>query len=102
MSLKEQVPVFTIGYGNVDSLALQQLAAETGGRYFYTPDSEGLTALYSLISGQLESLYMLTWEYDNPACEKVWVIVTATYTCAGGTFTAKTREVCFYGEVAGL
>jgi Ca-activated chloride channel homolog len=98
MSIKEQVPVFTIGYGNVDSLDLQQLAAETGGRYFYTPDSEGLTALYSLISGQLESLYMLTWEYDNPACEKVWVFVTATYTCAGGTFTAKTEKYVFTTE----
>jgi Ca-activated chloride channel family protein len=95
MSLKEQVPVFTIGYGNVDSLALQQLAAETGGRYFYTPDSEGLTALYSLISGQLQNLYMLSWEYDNPACEKVWVLVTATYTCAGGTFTAKSEKYVF-------
>jgi Ca-activated chloride channel homolog len=95
MSLKEQVPVFTIGYGNVDSLDLQQLAAETGGRYFYTPTSEGLTALYSLISGQLQSLYMLTWEYDNPACEKVWVIVTATYTCASGTYTAKSEKYVF-------
>ncbi|MCK9400915.1 MAG: VWA domain-containing protein [Bacteroidales bacterium] len=95
MSQKEQVPVFTIGYGNVDSLDLQQLAEETGGRYFYTPDSEGLTALYSLISGQLENLYMLTWEYDNPACEKVWVLVTATYTCANGTFTAKNEKYVF-------
>ena len=95
MSLKEQVPVFTIGYGNVDSLALEQLAVETGGRYLYTPDSEGLTALYSLISGQLQNLYMLTWEYDNPACEKVWVIVTATYTCATGTYTAKTEKYVF-------
>ncbi len=95
MSLKEQVPVFTIGYGNVDSLDLQQLAGETGGRYFYTPDSEGLTALYTLISGQLQNLYMLTWEYDNPACEKVWVYVTATYTCANGTFTAKNEKYVF-------
>jgi Ca-activated chloride channel homolog len=95
MSQKDQIPVFTIGYGNVDSVDLQQLAAETGGRYFYTPTSEGLTALYSLISGQLENLYMLTWDYDNPACEKVWVFVTATYTCASGTFTAKTEKYVF-------
>jgi hypothetical protein len=38
---------------------------------------------------------MLTWEYDNPACEKVWVLVTATYTCAGGTFTAKSEKYVF-------
>jgi Ca-activated chloride channel homolog len=95
MSQQKQVPVFTIGYGHVDSLDLQQLASGSGGRYFYTPDSDGLTALYSLISGQLQNLYVVTWEYDNTGCEKLWVIVTATYTCGNGTFTAKTEKYVF-------
>lgn len=95
MAQRDQIPVFTIGYGNVDSVALEQLGVASGGRYFYTPDSEGLVTLYSLISGQLQNLYMLTWDYDDPTCEDVLVVVHATYTCANGIFTAKTEKHLF-------
>jgi hypothetical protein len=96
IALQKQVPVYTIGYReSVDSLSLMALAEQTGGRYYFTPDSEELLKLYSLISGQLKNLYMLTWSYDNPTCQKVWVFVVATYTCATGTYTAKTEKYFF-------
>jgi Ca-activated chloride channel family protein len=96
MANKDQVPVYAIGYRNsVDSVSLRSLAEQTGGRYYFTPNSEDLSRLYSLISGQLKNLYMLTWDYDNPTCQKVWVYVVATYTCATGTYTAKTEKYFF-------
>lgn len=92
----EQLPVYTIGYRpSVDSVSLRTLAEQTGGRYYFTPDSEELIKFYTRISGQMESEYMLSWQFDDPSCQKVWVIVTATYTCANGTFTAKTEKYFF-------
>jgi VWFA-related protein len=92
----KQIPVYTIGFRNaVDSASLISLAQNTGARYYFTPDSEELSAIYSLISGQLKSEYMLSWQYDNPSCQKVWVFVTATYTCATGTHTAKAEKYFF-------
>jgi VWFA-related protein len=92
----EQLPVYTVGYRNsVDSASLKVLAEQTGGRYYFTPDSEELSAFYSRISGQLKNEYMLSWPFDDPSCQKVWVFVTAKYTCANGTFTAKTEKYFF-------
>jgi hypothetical protein len=91
-SIDKQVPVYTIGYGDADSVNLKYLAENTGGRYFYTPNSSDLVNLYDLISGQLKNLYKVTWEYDNPGCMKVWVYVTASYTCANGTFIAQANK----------
>jgi VWFA-related protein len=91
-SLYYQIPVYTVGYGDADSLSLRYLAESTGGRYFYSPDASALTDLYSLISGQLKNLYKVSWVYNDPTCLKVWVIVKATYTCANGTFTAKVEK----------
>jgi Ca-activated chloride channel homolog len=92
----EQLPVYTIGYRNsVDSASLISLATQSGGRYFFTPDSEELSEIFTRISGQLKSEYMLSWPFDDPTCQKVWVFVTATYTCANGTFTAKTERYFF-------
>lgn len=92
----DQMPVYTIGFRpSVDSASLKLLAGQTGGRYYFTPDSEQLSEFYSKISRQLKNEYMLSWPFDNSTCHKVWVIVTATYTCANGTFTAKTEKYLF-------
>lgn len=92
----KQIPVYTIGYRNsVDSVSLKTLSDQTGGVYYFTPDSETLSKFYSQISRQLKNEYMLSWVYDNPACQKVWVFVTATYTCATGTYTAKAEKYFF-------
>ena len=81
-----QVPVYAIGFGGADDYVLGEIAEQTGGRYYYAPNSNELNDLYSLISGQLKNLYVVTWEYDNPSCDHVTIIVTSSYTCANGTF----------------
>lgn len=50
---QQDVPIYIIGMGNVDSPALIQIASETGGAYYYTPDSQGLQALINQISDQI-------------------------------------------------
>ena len=84
----KQVPIYTIGYGSEAEYTLNYIAEETGGRYFSTPDAEELADLYTTISGQLKKLYLVEWQYDNPDCDKVTVIVKVTYTCGNGTLVA--------------
>ena len=64
---KHNVAVYTIGMGNVDARALQELAEKSGGK-FYTvsaqPSSEELEAVYKDIRNRLRCQYTLI--YDTP------------------------------------
>jgi len=85
---QKQVPIYTIGYGSEAEYTLTYIANETGGRYYSTPNIEELANLYSMISGQLKKLYVVEWQYDNPNCDEVTVVVKVTYTCGNGTLVA--------------
>ncbi|MFO8129735.1 MAG: VWA domain-containing protein [Bacteroidales bacterium] len=81
-----QVPIYTLGFGSVDEQVMNELADESGGRYYYSPNSAQIQDLYTLISGQLKNMYVVTWTYDDPTCTEVVVVVRSSYTCANGTF----------------
>jgi len=83
-----QIPVYTLGFGNADSVTLRNLADQTGGRYFYSPDSGELQELYNIISGQLKNLYIANWVFSLNNCYEGVISVKVTYTCGNGTFTA--------------
>jgi VWFA-related protein len=55
------VPVYTVGIGSVDQAVLQQIAAQTGGKYYYAPDSSDLAAIYTELSQYLQSQYLIEW-----------------------------------------
>ncbi len=59
------VPVFTIGLGNVYISILQQLADDTGGQYFFVPDSSDLESVYQSILDLLTNQYIV--EYVSPS-----------------------------------
>jgi subtilisin family serine protease len=48
-----RVQVYTVGLGSVDDEALQNIAQQTGGAYYYSPTASELAAIYSAISGQV-------------------------------------------------
>jgi len=56
------VPVYTVGIGSVDQTVLQQIAAQTGGKYYYAPSSSDLAAIYTELSQYLQSQYLITWK----------------------------------------
>lgn len=85
---QKQIPVYTLGFGDPETYYMNYLADQTGGRYYYTPDPTELQDLYSLISGQLKNLYVVTWTYDDPGCDEVTIVVYSSYTCKRGTFTS--------------
>ena len=59
------VPVFTIGMGNAFLPALQKLADETGGQFFFSPTSTNLQDIYWQIAQILTNQYVI--EYHSPS-----------------------------------
>jgi Ca-activated chloride channel homolog len=87
-SLLTQIPIYTIGFGNADVNTMNYIADTTGGRYFYTPTSDQVEELYNTISGQLRSIYSMSWEYVTIACDEVIIVVKVQYENANGLLTA--------------
>ncbi len=61
-----RTPVYTMGMGSkVDQNALKRLATNTGGRFFYSPDSNNLEVIFRELSDSLRSQYLI--EYSSQA-----------------------------------
>lgn len=62
-ALVDDVPVFTVGFGDVDAIALARLADETGGKFFLPAQSENLPAVYQQLASLLfDDQYVLTFQ----------------------------------------
>ncbi len=86
------VPVFTVGLGSADTTGLQEIANQTGGRYYYAPTSAELAQIYQQIAQIFNNTIIITWPsftYVSGAT----VNITVTYVCANGTFTSSTSIV---------
>ncbi|HQK98754.1 MAG TPA: VWA domain-containing protein [Bacteroidia bacterium] len=61
----ENIPIYLIGLGYVNSGLLQSIADETNGNYFHADSSSSLTAIYQAISREILSCYALTYKSPN-------------------------------------
>jgi VWFA-related protein len=92
-AVQYSIPVYTIGLGitsgSSGETTLQQIATQTGGKYYLAPTSSQLTSIYQSISQQLNNQYMIT--YTSPiqcgTTSAVTVGITATYNGASDTKT---------------
>ncbi|MDK2912001.1 MAG: adhesin/invasin [Methanolobus sp.] len=57
--------IYTIGLGDVDESLLGYIASETGGKYYYTPDSSNLSAIYAAIAQELSDYDVSEIEYGE-------------------------------------
>ncbi len=55
------VPVFTIGFGQVDAGVLNSIATNTGGRFFLGGNSADLQAILMAIGRSFDKQYLITW-----------------------------------------
>ena len=61
-----RVPIYTIGVREKsDEKSLERMAQMTGGNYHYTPSLSQIGALFSRLSDQLKSEYVLTYELTS-------------------------------------
>ena len=67
-------PVYVVGLGQrnaderdgIDEAALQRIASETGGEYFYAPSAGELATLYRSLSAGIQQEYSLTYTSPRP------------------------------------
>jgi Ca-activated chloride channel family protein len=62
-------PVYVVGLGDGDTIdadTLQQIADQSGGRYFYAPDAGDLAELYADVAGAVQQEYRLTYVSPRP------------------------------------
>lgn len=62
---EQEIPVFIIGYGSVDSFTLTNVASQTNGKFYYTNDSKTFTDIYEQVSRKVLSIYEATYFSPN-------------------------------------
>lgn len=61
----EGVPLYTIGLG-IDPQNLKDMAAATGGAYYYAPTAQDMAAIYNSIAQSVRSQYEIGYTSHNP------------------------------------
>jgi hypothetical protein len=75
-ALKSGVPIYIIGFGDVNTQALGQIADATNGRFYYTKSSMNLKDMYAMISDELKAYYHLI--YQSPIAFDATQKITAS------------------------
>jgi VWFA-related protein len=85
------IPVFTIGLsiaqGSTYENILMEIASQTGGQYYYAPNSSDLSAIYQAISKSINNQYLITFTSDDASCGGNQRIVSVTAEHNGSTVT---------------
>jgi len=77
------------GYSDAEYV-LRQLTTQTGGRLFFPSGADELPAIYSLISQELSSQYLLGYSSSNPRRDGRWRRIQIRVSRPGAT--ARTRQ----------
>jgi VWFA-related protein len=97
-ALEGDVPVYTVGFGDLDALALGTLATETGGVFYEPAASDNLAAVYQQIANLLFSdQYVLSYVSAVPAGQSATVEVSVDFIRDGKGFQGsgtKTLQAC--------
>ncbi len=99
-ALTNQIPIYTICYGNInsgypDTTMLKHLADTTGGRFYITPNAADLAQLYGYVSGQLGSMYVITFPFGTKGGQLGTLNIKTTYYKNGKTYVNNTKKT-FY------
>lgn len=101
VALGGDVPVYTVGFGNVDALELGSLATETGGIFYEPAASENLAAVYQQLANLLfDDQYVLSYMSAVPAGESAMAEVGVDFVRDGTGFQGsgtKILQVCLSG-----
>jgi len=73
LAASAEIPIYTIGFGGADSLALDSLTLATHGFSYFTNDPKQLASIYLQIKQQIRSIYELRYQsqtLDNLSDER--------------------------------
>jgi Ca-activated chloride channel family protein len=68
---KEEIPVYVIGFGNVNQDTLKLISKSTKGNFYFVKSSDQLNSIYSLISNKIQSIYNLVYSSLNYSSSQV-------------------------------
>lgn len=64
-AIKEDIPIYIIGLGNVNKDTLQLITKSTKGKFYFTQSSTSLNTVYAAISKQVQAFYNLVYSSPN-------------------------------------
>lgn len=67
MAQGENIPIYLIGLGEVNTGLLASVSEATGGRFYHTQSSEALSTIYDEIRDDIQSFYELVYTSPNLA-----------------------------------
>lgn len=76
-----KIKIFSVGLGSVNEDLMNRMATETGGSYFFTPNSAELASIYNSISGQVagrQTLYSFNGSVNAGQTAVHWADVDPT------------------------
>lgn len=65
LAKKENIPIYIIGLGEVNTDILSRIAKATKGKFYYTQSSNSLNTVYTEISKQVQAFYNLVYSSPN-------------------------------------
>ncbi len=69
-----KVPLFTVGFGEIDEDVLTKMAKDTGGRSLIAPEATELNSLFGSISNQLKNQYLIKYHTEVASGEHSVVV----------------------------
>ncbi len=84
-----KVPIFTVGFGEINEQELSRLAQQTRGRSLIAADSSALEGLFTSISNQLRNQYRVSYPTQTASGEHMIVVKVE----AGGSQNQDNRQV---------
>jgi hypothetical protein len=64
LAVKEKIPIYIIGLGDVNKNTLNQISEATNGLFLYTRSSTTLPSIYTMIGQRVQAVYQV--EYVSP------------------------------------
>lgn len=61
----QEIPLYIIRVGDVDELALEAIASQTGGSYYYSSTASDLDVVYQRVKSNIQSIYGVVYQSDN-------------------------------------
>ncbi|MFO8054037.1 MAG: VWA domain-containing protein [Bacteroidales bacterium] len=95
-SIIEQVPIYSIGYGDdPDTTVLKNISGQTGGQFFWSPSGSNLNTVYQHINGQLANTTI--FPLPGPQTKgKITIRCTTNYEAAIGKLTSVAEKDFYY------
>ena len=95
-SHRSQIPIYTVGLGNVDQGNMRNMAHSSGGNFVHVTQSSDIDDAFQIILHQMNSSYMFEFTLQDEVCARLDILLEASYENALGTHSARGKRSYFF------